>query len=397
MLALGTDAEDEQQVDEILSDTECLVAANSADAPPLPPPAEEPPQADGPFRRQRRTRTVKTNSAPSASSVAHSRSLKRRASDNKPPELLCMNRLCVWGKHVRAPAVVYPLTMRDGTLYMPIHERLFWLRRACDEKRGQTHWTAQFQHAVSKLRAAIRQGLRMKLDPAGTATETLRDALGLDSEGEDEEKGKKPVKRLAAPPSLAAVSLELSGRMVEVRVSERPFEVEATPEAVMAIIEFCQQSLQDSQITLKRDTTQRNRTSAPDPTAASHPGQASGSDVVSASASSLASHGGFRLAPLDCPPITGKVTWHPSVQAWCTHCKGDHGKVQWKRFWVHAPLQGGSFLDRTAGCDKGQGWAAARRAAYEAAVRFWNENDSSKRDRIELVENVELRALADAA
>ena len=136
MLAPGTYAEVEQQVGEVLSDTERLAAATSADVAPLPPPAEEPPQADGPFRRQRRTRTVKANSTPSASSVAHSRSLKRRASDGKPPELLCMNRLCVWGKHVRAPAVVYPLTRRDGRLYMPIHERLFWLRRACDKKMG---------------------------------------------------------------------------------------------------------------------------------------------------------------------------------------------------------------------------------------------------------------------
>ena len=68
----------------------------------------------------------------------------------------------------------------------------------------------------------MRQGIRAKVDPAGSATKTLRDALRLDSESE-EEKEDKPAQHLAASPSLAVVSQEFPGRMVEVRVRERLF------------------------------------------------------------------------------------------------------------------------------------------------------------------------------
>ena len=63
-----------------------------------------------------------------------------------------------------------------------------------------------------------------------------------------------------------------------------------------------------------------------------------------------------------------------------------------KRFFVRALSYSRSFIDRSfldhaAGGNGGQGWAAARRAAYEAAVRFWNEADRSTRDRLELAKS----------
>ena len=235
----------------------------------------------------------------------------------------------------------------------------------------------------------LRKGIRTKLDATSSTAEALRDALGLESEGEGEGKGeemdKKAAKRWAAPLSSTVVSLELAKHMVQVRVHERPFEVEATPEAVKAIIAFCRQRLQDDPIILKRGNAQKRGTSSPAPAVASPPGPASGPDVDSASAS--ASRSGFCLAAESCPTFTGKITWHPSVKAWSAHYKGENGKTLQKRFVVRAPPHSRSFLDHTAGDNEGQGWAAARRAAYEAAVRFWNEADRSKRDRLELAES----------
>ena len=86
---------------------------------------------------------------------------------------------------------------RDGLLYIPVHERLFWLRRACDERRGATHWTARFQHAISELRAVLRKGIRTQLEATSSTAEALRDALGLESEGEGEGKGEEMDKKAA--------------------------------------------------------------------------------------------------------------------------------------------------------------------------------------------------------
>ena len=86
-----------------------------------------------------------------------------------------------------------------------------------------------------------------------------------------EEMDKKAAKRWAAPLSSTVVSLELAGHMVQVRVHERPFEVEATPEAVKAIIEFCRQRLQDDPIILKRGNAHKRGTSSPAPAVASPP------------------------------------------------------------------------------------------------------------------------------
>ena len=105
----------------------------------------------------------------------------------------------------------------------------------------------------------LRKGIRTKLDATSSTAEALRDALGLESEGEGkgEEMDKKAAKRWAAPLSSTVVSLELAKHMVQVRVHERPFEVEATPEAVKAIIAFCRQRLQDDPIILKRGNAQK--------------------------------------------------------------------------------------------------------------------------------------------
>ena len=54
---------------------------------------------------------------------------------------------------------------------------------------GATHWTARFQHAISELRAVLRKGIRTKLDATSSTAEALRDALGLESEGEGEGQG----------------------------------------------------------------------------------------------------------------------------------------------------------------------------------------------------------------
>ena len=87
------------------------------------------------------------------------------------------------------------------------------------------------------------------------------------------------------------------------------------------------------------------------------------------------------------PDLHWEITWHPSLKAWSAHYKGENGKLLQQRFFVRALSYSRSFLDHAAGGNGGQGRAAARRAAYAAAVRFWNEADRSKRDRLELAES----------
>ena len=330
------------------------------------------------------------------------RTLKRKTSNGCPGDLLCEARLCLWGGQIKAPAVIHPLIRRkppageEWKHYFPLHERLFWLRRACGEK-GQTHWTERFQHAVSTLRAALRDEIAQKVDPARTAAERLRDSLGLE---DDEQPDSGPPsgqtkRRLKLPASTEEVVVPLAGASITVRLHERPFEILATPEAVMAVVKFCRERLEDDPIILKRDekrATAEANPSGNDDAPADSPAQASAQEgrapqAASAPAKSATTKGAFSFAAAACPAILGKVTWHPSVKAWAVHFKDSAKKAQTKRVPVRVPKDTGSGAFLTSdGAALGQAWAQARRSAYEEAISLWNRLDRSTRDRIELDE-----------
>eukprot|EP00959_Pyramimonas_sp_CCMP1952_P155696 3256586-Pyramimonas_sp.AAC.1 len=119
-----------------------------------------------------------------------------------------MNRLRVWGSKIKTPAVVHPLLVRNDKLFVPIHENLLWLRRCCDERKGQTHWTKAFQYAVTKLRESLQQGVRQASDPARAAAESARDSLAMDSDDDEQPSGKR---RHTAPKGLESVRVDIAG------------------------------------------------------------------------------------------------------------------------------------------------------------------------------------------
>ena len=112
MLALDAGAEEEQQVDDVPSGTEQLVAI--APVSPSESPADAG-KAPGPPRRKR---SAEPESKAPASSSGIRRVLKRKASGGKPPELQCMSRLCIWGKH-QGPGCRPPLAEKGRPALHP--------------------------------------------------------------------------------------------------------------------------------------------------------------------------------------------------------------------------------------------------------------------------------------
>ena len=281
------------------------------------------------------------------------RQLKRKASEGKPAELRCENRLCLWGAKFKAPAVIHPMYRRGGKWFFPIHERLYWLRRACGDT-STTHWTGKFQQALSALRQHLKRGIRQKVDALGAAAATLREALALnDSDEEDALGTKKKAKkqpRLRTPEGMDEVAVAIGSTSVKVRTRQRPFEVEASADAVMAVAQFCREFIEKDALAPKKR-------------------------AASATA--------FVLAAPDCPPVLGCVTWHASVQAWSVHWKDAAGKAHVKRVLVQKRERKVGFMDTApAQEDAKSAWATARRVAYQEAVALWNELDKSTRDRI---------------
>ena len=327
-------------------------APTSAASASANPPAPTGSVAAGKKRALKRTASQPT--------LRKARLLKRRPSLGKPSGLQCMDRLCLWGDKVRVPCVVHPLVRRSGKAFFPVSERSYWLRRACGDK-GMTHWTESFQRAVSELRRTLKDGIRETVDRAQAAVEKARDALGLQEEdgAQASAVGAKTRRKKGAASAPGAQSIDDVGVvvnrvLVKVRVRERPYEIEATPEAVMAVVGFCQTSLQRGKAALRRES----KTSA--------------------------SRVGFAFEAEDCPAIIGKVTWHPSVEAWCVHYKDAQRQNQWRRVTAKSHERKDSFLG-TVAAERGRcASKAARRMAYLAALRMWNDVDCSKRDRIEL-------------
>ena len=293
------------------------------------------------------------------------RVLKRQASVGKPDDLKCEDRLCLWGGALKQPTVIHPVVRRGGTGFFPIVESLYWLRRACGGKQGQTHYTPRFQAALSSLRRTLGDGIRDKVDVVGAATDKLREALGLgdDDEEQSDQKPKRTLRRSEKAKCPDEVSVPLGDVVVKVRVRERPYEVEATSEAVMAVIAFCRKAC----------------------------GEGASADGASADKGKRGppvkgeKEATFSFARRDCPPILHIITWHPSVSAWCVHYVDALKHKGVRRVPVKLPKKGNFLLDASADDDGSRaGWDSSRRKAYFEAVRLWNELDRSSRPRLDV-------------
>ena len=255
------------------------------------------------------------------------------------------------------------------------------LASACLRGQGADSLTAKFQHAVSELRAALRDGLQRHADAPRAAAEALRTQLGLDQEEDEEpgaQAGQASARRKRHRTAEEEVPVLLGGTSVIVRTETHPYEIEATSAAVMAVVNFCVERLKDDPIVLKRDARRAGEQQA-----------AASAEVASASAAAPApcssAKGGFSFGQADCPSILGKITWHPSRKAWAVHYKNSAKQPVTKRIQVGKTTSAAGVLGASAS-DAPQRWATARRAAYEEAIRLWNELDCTKRDRIELME-----------
>ena len=131
-----------------------------------------------------------------------SSSLLRAASNDTQPMSTSIAMMCSMLKYMDAAAV-----------------------EACaDDTKGQTHWRAKFQRAVTMLRAALRQGMGAKLDVAGSAAESAREVLrfeGSDAEGDGDGRAadkNKLAKRWVAPRSVGAMPANLAGEAGHARV-----------------------------------------------------------------------------------------------------------------------------------------------------------------------------------
>ena len=165
------------------------------------------------------------------------------------------------------------------------------------------------------------------------------------------------------------LELTLAGTMVNVRAHERPWEVEATPEAVMAVVNFCLERLEDEPIILKKE----ERAAALQDVSASASASAS-------SSSALVPAVGFSLSTPNSLGVQDRVTWHPSVEAWAVHFKNRQGKRVQKRLLVRLPKKFEQEDIQIATAAKME----RRRELFREACLLWNREDMSSRDRIEI-------------
>ena len=250
---------------------------------------------------------------------------------------------------MKSPAVV----ACPGT-WMNINEHKWWLRRAVCPN-GQTHWKEGFQSAVSALRREVQKSIRRELDPAAA----LRSTLNL-SEDEGDETPKKP--SCGMPKTAAAhVEIELMGYKMKMKTSMRPLYVAVTQDSVNGIISFCKDHIAKGQWKLKRDTTAKN-VSAACPQSWSMPED-------------------------PCPAILGKVTWQASHCSWSIHGKNENKENFVKRLKVDVEKKKKGFLAGgvTPG-DTKQAFQDERRKQYLAAIKMWNNEDQSTRERIDVPE-----------
>ena len=289
-----------------------------------------------------------------------------------PQSVVVKSFLCVTGNPLRAPVVVHPLH-RDaaGGEWVVLNEHMHWLRRAVG--CGSTHWTAQFQAAVTALRVEVRDRLTAARTPTRVAAQAqVRQQLMLDEEEDCDQdaatksqKGCANSRRPKGTSSAEALPIILHGFEVKALNSTRPVAVEATQASLTAIIAFCKAKIGAGEPVLKKMSRQEV---LPAPTPEPAPAEPS-----------------FQMPVSDCPGFMGKVTWHPSVSAWAAHWKNADKKTIVTRFPVKVQTRGALALVAEGAAL--ETFAQVRRRRYLEAVAHWNQWDNSTRDRIVLPDN----------
>ena len=240
------------------------------------------------------------------------------------------------------PQVVWPLTKSaDGKERFAINEHINWLRKACT-KTGMTHYDLAFQPAISELRRTLKVQVEKLLDKGATEQLKMRKALDLDDE--DDEGLVAPSKKRKTD-ATEPVRVDLDGNSFKMMPQTVPLLIEATPDATNCVIAFVKSHISAGNFKLKRDNADTKDTEGDR----------------------------YSMPPPSCQSITGKVTWHPSRQAWAVHLKDATGRAQTKRVCVemiHGP------------CGPKDNFDSAREKAYYKAIHLWNADDKSTRGRI---------------
>ena len=352
---IPVDSDDSREEDP-LAEAEALISESDAEEQTsIQPPREESqlPKLPTATRASSERRSAK---APGATATGRARSSQ---ADNKlalakakpqrrlvrkssvPTTASCRSMLCVFGKPLTSPQAVWPLTKSpDGKEWFAVNEHSNWLRKACS-RAGMTHYDLAFQSAISELRRTLKVQVEKLLDKGATEQLKMRQELQLDDiEQEPSPAASKKRKKDVTDP----VRVELDGSSMLVQPTTAPLLIEATTDAITSVVEFVKSHISVGKITLHRDSRQKQD----------------------------AGGGACTMPEPTCKPIIGKVTWHPSRKAWCIHYKDATGQTMQKRFPVqvtHGPCGAGSF-------------DTAREKAYYEAIRQWNAEDKSSRDRI---------------
>ena len=166
--------------------------------------------------------------------------------------------------------------------------------------------------------------------PKGEQQKAALESLGLDpdeldSDDNDRRCGWKPSR-------VKTIKFEWQGSEFHAMNKMRPLTIECTPVAVQTLLDFVRSKLKPDHAEPPLDEN---------------------------------TDGAFHAAKDVCPPVQGKVLWHPGSKSWNVHFKN-----QLKRQIVEViELEEGPIKEM-------------RQQAYKRAVSFWNDNDRSTRPRI---------------
>ena len=153
------------------------------------------------------------------------------------------------------------------------------------------------------------------------------------------------------------------GAKVKMKASIRPVSIAVTEDSINAVIAFCKNHIKEGPLQLKKNES-KNKDSA------------------------AGSKKSFSMPVDTCPSIIGKVTWQASHTAWCVHGKNANGEKFAKRCKLNLLkpqkrfLASGGLAPAQGEDDTKKSFHDARRTAYLEAIKMWNEEDCSSRERI---------------
>ena len=328
------------------------------------------------MRRQSVTKVAKhvpqTKKVGSALKDKGQKARKLMRCGSSPPSLIVEEMIGLRGPPLKQPVVVFPVkTTGDGRRWMPINAHQLWLRRVCHPV-GHTHFRMVFQAAASSLRATLMEKMaKSKMEAARNKAHRVLHRLE-----QEEDDGASPEAAAASPQTAAAssqraaaspeaaapknagmssnmgepVKVCLGDTMVTVKFTWNVVLMECTCDAVRAIVDYCKKAIAKDQ---------------------SYARQQSHADVGDGK--------GFQMRALSCTPIVGKVTWQPSLRSWSVHYKKEGGRVVQHKCRVSVRT---AYASMGIGERQKDAFEKERRRQYIEALEYWNEHDTSSRDRI---------------